>query len=92
MDLHDLSAIALLDLYHRKAASPVEVTRAVLRHIGRWEPHLHATSALDPEAALVQAEASQARWLKGEPIGALDGVPTMITENIATKGVPVADG
>ena len=31
MDLHDLSAIALLDLYHRKAASPVEVTRAVLR-------------------------------------------------------------
>ena len=56
MDLHDLSAIALLDLYHRKAASPVEVARAVLRHIGRWEPHLHATYALDPEAALVQAE------------------------------------
>ena len=92
MDLHDLSAIALLDLYHRKAASPVEVARAVLRHIGRWEPHLHATYALDPEAALVQAEASQARWLKGEPIGALDGVPTMIKENIATKGVPVPLG
>jgi len=92
MDLHDLSAIALLDLYHRKAASPVEVTRAVLRHIGRWEPHLHATYALDPEAALVQAEASQARWLKGEPLGALDGVPAMIKENIATKGVPVPLG
>ena len=92
MDLHDLSAIALLDLYHRKAASPVEVARAVLRHIGRWEPHLHATYALDPEAALVQAEASQARWLKGEPIGALDGVPAMIKENIATKGVPVPLG
>ncbi|HPG79376.1 MAG TPA: amidase, partial [Piscinibacter sp.] len=89
---HDLSAIALLDLYHRKAASPVEVARAVLRHIGRWEPHLHATYALDPEAALVQAEASQARWLKGEPIGALDGVPAMIKENIATKGVPVPLG
>jgi aspartyl-tRNA(Asn)/glutamyl-tRNA(Gln) amidotransferase subunit A len=92
MDLHDLSAIALLDLYQRKAASPVEVTRAVLRHIGRWEPHLHATYALDPEAALVQAEASQARWLGGEPMGALDGVPTMIKENIATKGVPVPLG
>lgn len=92
MDLHDLSAIALLDLYHRKAASPVEVARAVLRHIARWEPHLHATYALDPEAALVQAEASQARWLKGEPMGALDGVPTMIKENIATKGVPVPLG
>jgi len=92
MDLHDLCAIALLDLYRRKAASPVEVTRAVLRHIGRWEPHLHATHALDPEAALVQAEASQARWLKGTPQGALDGVPAMIKENIATQGVPVPLG
>jgi aspartyl-tRNA(Asn)/glutamyl-tRNA(Gln) amidotransferase subunit A len=92
MDLHDLSAIALLDLYQRKAASPVEVTRAVLRHIGRWEPQLHATYALDPEAALVQAEASQARWLKGTPQGALDGVPAMIKENIATQGVPVPLG
>jgi len=92
MDLHELSAIALLDLYHRKAASPVEVTRAVLRHIGRWEPHLHATYALDAEAALVQAEASQARWLKGEPQGVLDGVPAMIKENIATRGVPVPLG
>jgi aspartyl-tRNA(Asn)/glutamyl-tRNA(Gln) amidotransferase subunit A len=41
----------------------VEVVRDVLRHIGRWEPRLRATYALDPEAALAQAEASQARWL-----------------------------
>jgi len=91
-DLHALSAAELLDLYPRKAASPVEVTRAVLRHIERWEPSLCATWALDPEAALVQAELSQARWLKGEPIGPLDGVPVTIKENIATKGVPVPLG
>jgi len=29
---------------------------------------------------------------KGEPIGPLDGVPTTIKENIATKGVPVPLG
>ncbi|WP_298833431.1 amidase [uncultured Piscinibacter sp.] len=91
-DLHELSAVALLDLYHRKAASPVEVARDVLRHIGRWEPLLHATYALDAEAALTQAEASQARWVRGEPQGALDGVPAMIKENIATQGVPVPLG
>src|SRR3982750_4420601 len=91
-DLHTLSAAELLDLYQRKAASPVEVTQAVLDHIAAWEPHLRATYALDPEAALAQAAASQSRWLKGEPAGALDGVPTMIKGNIATAGAPVPLG
>ena len=62
--LHDLSATALREAYAAKTLSPVEVTRAVLAHIARWEPHLHATYALDADAALTQAEASQARWLK----------------------------
>jgi len=91
-DLHALSAAELLDLYQRKAASPVEVTRAVLARIGAWEPHLRAMYALDPHGALAQAEASQARWLKGAPAGPLDGVPVTIKENIATKGVPVPLG
>ncbi|MEO8808009.1 MAG: amidase [Burkholderiaceae bacterium] len=90
--LHDLSAVELLAAYRSKALSPVEVTRAVLAHMHRWEPHLHATWALDGDEALTQAEASQARWLNGAPQGALDGVPVTIKENIATKGVPVPVG
>ena len=90
--LHDLSATELLAAYAAKTLSPVEVTRDVLRHIAAWEPHLRATYALDAEAALVQAEASQARWLKGAPQGPLDGVPVTIKENIATKGVPMPIG
>ncbi len=90
--LHDLSAIELLAAYRSKALSPVEVTRSVLAHMHQWEPHLHATWALEGDEALAQAEASQARWLKGAPQGALDGVPVTIKENIATKGVPVPVG
>ncbi|MBT9525298.1 MAG: amidase [Rhizobacter sp.] len=90
--LHTLSAIELLAAYSSKALSPVEVTRAVLQHIERCEPSIHATYALDPQAALAQAEASQARWLKNEPQGALDGVPVTIKENIASKGVPIPLG
>jgi len=90
--LHDLGTNELLAAYRAKTLSPVEVTRAVLAHIQAWEPHLHATYALDDAAALTQAEASQARWLKGTPQGALDGVPTTIKENIATRGVPVPLG
>jgi Asp-tRNA(Asn)/Glu-tRNA(Gln) amidotransferase A subunit family amidase len=67
-ELHDLSAAELSDAYRTRRLGPVEVLRAVLAHIERWEPHLHATYALEAAAALAQAEASQARWLKGETV------------------------
>lgn len=91
-DLHDLSATALLALYRHGDVSPVEVTRAVLDHIARWELHLCATYALDPDAALAQARTSESRWHRGEPCGLLDGVPTMVKENIATRGTPTPLG
>ena len=90
--LHDLSAGELLAAYRSRALSPVEVTRAVLAHIARWEPHLHATYALDPDAAMATARASEARWAAASPQGALDGVPAMLKENLATRGVPTPLG
>ena len=90
--LHDLSAQDLIAAYREGALSPVEVTRSVLDHIERWEPHLQATWLLRPEAALEQARASETRWRRGEPLGPLDGVPTTIKENIATRGDPLPAG
>ena len=94
--LHDLHATELLARYGDRSLSPVEVTRAVLDRIAAWEPHLHATYALDAEAAIAAAHIAETRWQKhrdsGEPIGALEGVPVMIKENIATAGVPVPVG
>jgi len=93
--LHDLSASELLVRYRERSLSPVEVTQAVLDRIAAWEPHLHATYALDGEAALASARVSEARWLRhesGEKVGALEGVPAMIKENIATVGTPMPLG
>ena len=94
--LHDLSATELIARYRDRSLSPVEVTRAVLDRIAAWEPHLHATYALDPDAALASARVSEARWLRhvsaGANVGALEGVPTMIKENIATAGTPLPLG
>ncbi len=90
-ELHELSAGELLALYRSQQASPLEVTRAVLAHVERCEPHLKATYALDADAALAAAGASEARWQRGEPL-ALDGVPVTIKENIATRGTPVPLG
>ena len=90
--LHDLNATDLQRLYRGKELSPVEVTRAVLKRVAACEPQLHATYALDGDAALTMAEASQKRWLAGAPLSALDGVPVTIKENIATRGVPMPLG
>ena len=90
--MNDLSAQELLRAFRTQALSPVEVTQAVLQHIGRWEPHIHATWLLRPELALAQAKASEARWLKNAPCGALDGVPVTFKDNIATKGDPTPLG
>lgn len=86
-DLSDLSAVELLALYRDRRASPVEVMTAVLARVAALEPVLNATWALDPDAALSDARASEARWVRGEPMGPLDGVPVTIKELIATKGV-----
>ena len=92
MKLHELGAHALISGYRSGAFSPVDVTQAVLDHIARWEPHLHASYLLRPELALEQARASAARWHDGQPCGVLDGVPVTIKENIATRGDPVPLG
>jgi aspartyl-tRNA(Asn)/glutamyl-tRNA(Gln) amidotransferase subunit A len=91
-ELHQLDASALSALYRSRKASPVEAVGTVLAHIERCEPELHALYAFDPDAALDQARASEARWLDGQPLSALDGVPGTLKENIATRGTPVPVG
>ncbi len=92
MKLHELSAHELIEGYRQHEFSPLAVTQAVLEHIGHWEPQLHASYLLRPELALHQARASEARWLRGEPLGPVDGVPVTIKENIATQGDPTPLG
>ncbi len=91
-DLYQLGASALSAAYASGALSPVEVVQAVIDQIGRCEPRLNALYAHDPEAALDQARASQARWLAGAAWSPLDGVPGTLKENLATRGCPMPSG
>ena len=70
-DLTQLTATELLDLYRRGETSPVEVTSAVLERIERLNPTLNAFCLVDPDAALASARESEARWERGEPMGAM---------------------
>jgi aspartyl-tRNA(Asn)/glutamyl-tRNA(Gln) amidotransferase subunit A len=90
--LHDLSAVDLMAGFRARQFSASEVLEDVLAHIAVWEPHIKALYAFNPEGARAAARQSTERWQRGEPIGALDGVPVTIKDNIATKGVPVPLG
>ncbi|MDP2006754.1 MAG: amidase [Rubrivivax sp.] len=84
--LHSLSAVDLSRAYAAGTLSPVEVARAVIAQVERWEPHLHATWDFDAAEALGMAQASEARFRARTALGPLDGVPVTIKENIATRG------
>jgi aspartyl-tRNA(Asn)/glutamyl-tRNA(Gln) amidotransferase subunit A len=89
--LADLTASELLALYARRSLSPVEAMSAVVARVEAAEPRLHALYAFDPEAAFAAARASEVRWMRGEARD-LDGVPTTLKENIATRGTPMPLG
>jgi aspartyl-tRNA(Asn)/glutamyl-tRNA(Gln) amidotransferase subunit A len=90
--LHDLSAVDMIAGFRARQFSPSEVLDELLAHVALWEPHLKALYAFDPDGARAAAKASTERWQNGEPVGPLDGIPTTIKENIATKGVAVPLG
>src|SRR5213078_3794928 len=86
-----LGAAELVNLYRKKDVSPVEVTRAVLKRIEDLNPKLNAFCFLSQEA-ISNAEESEARWLRGEPKGLLDGVPVSIKDLLLTSGWPTLRG
>ena len=90
-DLLTLPAVDLLRLYRSKRASPVEVTRAVLKRIDELNPLLNCFCYLAPDA-LAMARDAEARWMKGEPKGVLDGVPVTIKDLLLTRGWPTLRG
>jgi aspartyl-tRNA(Asn)/glutamyl-tRNA(Gln) amidotransferase subunit A len=96
LDLTQLPAHTLLDMYARGETSPVEVTQAVLARTDRVNPLINAFCLVDGEAALASAAQSEARWQahrqSGAPVGTLEGVPTTIKDLILTRGWPTLRG
>lgn len=91
-NLADKSAHELLQHYATGEISPVEATEAVLDRIERVNPVLNAFVLVDPDAARAAARASEGRWHKGEPTGAIDGIPTTTKDIIQAAGWPCRRG
>lgn len=91
-ELISLPATRLLAHYRSGSVSPSEYAQALVAHIERWEPHLHALYLYDPQRLLDAAAASTRRYLRGQPCGPLDGIPVTLKELIATEGDPIPQG
>lgn len=87
-DLALMPATDLVARYRSRRASPVEHTRAVLAQVAALNPVLNAFCWLDEDAALAAAKASEARWYRGEPLSALDGVTATVKDLSVTRGWP----
>ncbi|MCW8087627.1 amidase [Sabulicella glaciei] len=86
-----MSAEDLLALYARRALSPVEALKAVTERVARLNPWVNAFAALNPRA-IQQAGESEARWMAGRPMGALDGVPCTVKDLLNLAGFPTRRG
>lgn len=86
-----MGAEELLDLYRRRALSPVEALQAVLERIARMNSWVNAFAAMNPRA-IQQAGESEARWFAGRPMGALDGVPATVKDLLDLSGFPTRRG
>src|SRR5262245_36954669 len=91
-DLVWMSASELIRLYRRKITSPVEVTRAVLQQIDALNGAVNAFCFVAHDDALAHALRSEERWMRGEPLGVLDGVPVSIKDLLLTRGWPTLRG
>ena len=91
-DPTQLSATDLRQAFRAMTLSPREVGMAVFARIEKLGPQVNAFCHLDRGGALAAASASEARWVRGEPMGPLDGVPTTIKDLTDVAGWPTRRG
>jgi len=73
------------------ATTSVAVTQAYIDRINMFDDPLNGVIAIAPDA-LQQAAASDARRKEGKALGALDGVPILLKDNLDAVGMPTTAG
>ena len=87
MILHQLTIHEAARLLEEGQISSVELTRALLKRIQAVEPRVKAYITVDADAALAQAEESDARSRRGLGRGPLEGIPLALKDILCTRGV-----
>ena len=81
-----LSLSKIIELYSTGELSPRDVITTHLNHCEQRNPEINAVFDIRQEYATQKAKESEKRWLKGSPIGTLDGIPILLKDSIKCKG------
>lgn len=82
-----LTAADLAAAYAAGTADPVAVLESCLGRLGAVNGALNAVVTLDADGARAAAARSRARWQRGAPLSALDGVPVTVKDNLFVRGL-----
>ena len=85
-DLSWLPAWRIRQLIETRALSPVDVVDHFLMRIDTLDPQLHAFRTIDRDGARAQAKAAETAVMRGEPLGALHGIPVATKSVLSIKG------
>lgn len=80
------SAVELAAMMRRRTVSPVEVMRATLARIDRFNPAINAFVTVQAEEAMCSAEKAEEALTRGEYWGPLHGVPLHVKDNLFVAG------
>jgi aspartyl-tRNA(Asn)/glutamyl-tRNA(Gln) amidotransferase subunit A len=87
MNLWELTAAELAAGYAAKTFSPRDALASVLSRMEAVNPQINAVVTLDIAGAQAAADASSTRWRDGVALGAFDGVPLTVKDNIPVRGM-----
>ncbi len=87
MDILNLAMWEVRELLKKKEISCVEVVKNLLSEIEKKDADLHSYLYINPDAVR-DAEKVDGKIAQGEPLGALEGVPVAVKDNICVKGMP----
>ena len=92
IELWQLSATELAARIARRETTARAATESVLARIAVANPQVNALASVTPDKALQAADAADAAQARGEPLGALHGVPVTIKVNIDVQGEATDEG
>ncbi|MHB1205803.1 MAG: amidase family protein [Rhodospirillaceae bacterium] len=90
-EVEEVALSRIADDLAAKKTTAVAVTQAYIDRIRKYDGALHSVIGIMPDA-LAQAEASDKRRAAGKTLGALEGIPILLKDNIDAVGMPTTAG
>ncbi len=84
--IHEMTACEMLDAQRAGTLAAVDITRVCLDRIEKLDPKIRAFLSVRADDALAAAKSVDDRRARGEPLGALAGLPVALKDNICTRG------